>query len=148
MTCQACHDRKAEHVGQMTIGILYGAEAPALPVAGLAYNEPLYELLCRFHAAAGLAMYPPFASDQLAVRQEATDAIELLGIWVAVGGSGVPGAAFFLAHATRLVQLETLYADVLVQARALWERFAAYCTEQEHLTLPLPELWIMPTEVA
>lgn len=137
-------------MGQMTIGLLYGTQAPtsARTTSAEEYEEPLHDLLCRFHAAAGLLMYPPWGSDQLTVSSAYEGGTVLVGVWVAVGGSGVGGAEYFVEQAVPLAQVADLYAETLRKAQALWDRFVAYCAEEEQLELAPATLWLTPTEVA
>src|SRR5678815_171297 len=96
-------------MGQMALGILYGIEAPELEGSD-DYDEPLGDLIYRFHAAMGLPMYPA------TVDQEYDGDRALLGVWIAIGGSGEPGIPYFVPEAVPLATLPTLYADRLAYA--------------------------------
>jgi hypothetical protein len=127
-------------MGQIALGLLYGIEAPALNNDD---DDPLDNLIERFHHAAALPAYPR----TIEVHFDEGET-ELIGIWIAVGGSGEPGVAFFVEEAIPLAQLPTRYAEAIRTAAQVWERFSIYCTAHEQLTLAQPILWITPTEVA
>lgn len=133
-------------MGQMANGILYGVEAPELPTpAGWEEGDdsPAYDLILRWENAQGISWGTPGPK----VRHEAEGGKELIGVWVACGGSGEDGAPYFMDEAMRLADVERVYAKAIARAAKLWKRFASWA-KKEGVTLPEPTLWLTPCEVA
>src|SRR5262245_22127562 len=124
-------------MGQMTVGILLGCEAPALPVTG-DDPEPLYDLICRWEGARRITL----AGKEPKVRVESEGGKDLLGVWVAVGGGGEDGAPYFTERCMPLADVPNACARSIARAEKLWYRFAAWAEKHEGLKLPLPRLWL------
>ncbi len=76
------------------------------------------------------------------------DGAELLGFWVAIGGSGKPG----VPSPDRTVAADEVattepYATSYALALGRWNRFARWC-DARGVPLPPPRLWLAETEVA
>jgi hypothetical protein len=128
-------------MGQMALGLLYGIAPPFPPLAD--DNEAaMSALLERFHAAAGLARWLP----RIVLTPGNTPA--LLGVWVALGGSGALGIDFLVEQAVPLDALPTYYAEAMAEAKAVWDKFVTYCAAHEQVEIPAAQLWLTPTEVA
>jgi hypothetical protein len=129
-------------MGQRALGLLYGTQAPVL-CEDEAEDEARYaQLLSRFHAAAGLPYWLP----RVFQRREGTHV--LLGVWVALGGSGAPGIDFLVEEAVPLEALPAYYAEAMAEATRVWDVFTKYCARDEQLEVPGARLWLTPTEVA
>ena len=78
----------------------------------------------------------------------ADESYAVIGLWVAVGASGLPGVPS-LGDAVALDALDTTepYASALRLARKRGEAFAAWAATQG-LALPAAKLWLVETEVA
>jgi hypothetical protein len=135
--------RKELHMGQQAVGLLYGCEAPKLPVTEDS-EEPLYDLLDRFHKASKIN----WLSDKPRIIWEPDGGKDLLGVWVAVGGSGEDYAPYFLDECVPLHSVEVAFAKQIAKASKLWEKFAKYVAKKEGIVLPKPKLWLTPCETA
>lgn len=129
-------------MGQMTLGILYGCEAPKLPETDS--DEPLHDLICRW----GKANRIKWDSRSPKVRNETEGGKDLLGVWVAVGASGEDGAADLDDACMPLSYVPVAFAKNIAKAAKLWARFAAWVLAKEGITLAEPVLWLTPCEVA
>lgn len=130
-------------MGQIANGILYGCEAPELSTDD--NPERLYDLICRWEKAKKIDR---FARDVPRICYENEGDKDLLGVWVAVGGSGEDGAPYFLETAMLLFQVATHYQKSIAKAEKLWKRFANYVAKTEKIELPAPALWLTPCETA
>ena len=113
------------------MGILYGCP---LPICLQDDDVDLvYELLSRWDEHVGT---DPLARDELRVRSESPEGTDtdLLGVWVAVGGSGEDGAPYLGERAFRLKDINKCYAEQIVLADALWQQFVTYCKDVENIT--------------
>lgn len=70
----------------------------------------------------------------------------MVGVLVAVGGSGRDGVAYLGEKCDRLTDFSK--SDGAKEARKLWDRFSAWAAKNEKITLPAAELWLVPTETA
>jgi hypothetical protein len=132
-------------MGQMVVGILYGVEAPEVPARGDEDpDEGAGNLVYRWEKAKKITWDKPGPK----VRFEREGGVDLLGVWVAVGGSGEDGAPHFLDEAVPLASAADLFRERIARAEKLWARFAAWAEKNEGLSLPLPKLWLTPTETA
>ena len=128
-------------MGQMTVGILYGCEAPMMPDVD---DEPgAYDLICRWEVAKKIG----WTTKGPKIHLEREGGVDLIGVWIAVGASGEDDApslktAFLIHHAG------DQYHKRYTQAEKLWNRFAAWTEKTDGLKLPLPKLWLTPAEVA
>lgn len=130
-------------MGQQANGILYGCEAPDLPQTP-DDDEPLYDLIQRWEKAKKIT----WETTGPRIREESEGGKSLLGVWVAIGGSGEDDAPYFLEQCMRLNEVEIVYADSIRKASKLWERFAAHVQKKEMIILPNPQLWLTPCETA
>jgi hypothetical protein len=128
-------------MGQTTLGLLYGIETPIPQDEGDPEEDATSGLLDRFHAAADLARWLPRV---IQTYEEPA----LLGVWIALGGSGAMGIDFLVAQAVPLEALPTYYAEAMAEAQAVWDRFVTYCAAHEQVEIPAARLWLTPTEVA
>lgn len=78
------------------------------------------------------------------VSIEGVDDVAVIGVLVAVSGSGKNGAAD-LWTTRRFAEIASLAETA--KAREIWERFVAWCKERR-IELPAAELWIVTTETA
>lgn len=132
-------------MGQTAMGILYGCLVPNCLKDDDA--DLVYELLSRWDEHVGTNW---LARDELRVRNEwpeGTDT-DLIGVWVAVGGSGEDGAPYLGECALRLKDIRKCYAKQIALADALWQRFVAYCKDVEKIDIPKADLWLISCEVA
>lgn len=126
-------------MGQSAIGVMYGCRMPeGLDVYGEESNGP--DLISGFQDAIGWK----YESDFRPVSVEGIDDVPVIGVLVAVGGSGEVGAAE--------LWLTKSFADIALlaetsKARETWERFVVWCKERQ-IELPAAELWIVTTETA
>jgi hypothetical protein len=131
-------------MGQMALGILYGCEAPDIPRGDQEDDDSgAYQLVRRFEQAKGIS----WASKGPHVRVESEGGKELLGVWVAVGGSGEDGATYFVEKCMPLDQVAAMHAKAIARAKKLWDRFAVYVARKEGITLSAATLWLTPCEV-
>lgn len=130
-------------MGQQANGILYGCECPKLP--NDEDGEGLSDLVCRWEAAQGISW---LERDKPAIRHEHEGGVDLLGVWVAVGGSGEDGAPYFLENSVRFAEVEKVFKARITAAKSLWKRFAAWVKKTDGITLHSPELWLTPCETA
>jgi hypothetical protein len=98
------------------------------------------ELVFEFQTAIGWR----YESDFRPVSIEGVDDVPVLGVLVAVSGSGENGAAD-LWPTRRFADIASLAETS--KARETWERFVAWCKERQ-IELPAAELWIVTTETA
>ena len=131
-------------MGQQTVGIFYGCVAPELPETD-ERPEPIHDLVERWKKAKHIGWS---AHDKPAIRIESEGGKTLLGVWVAIGGSGKDGAPYFLDEAMSLSVVEVYFAKRIREAMRLWSRFAKYVADHEGITLPEPTLWLTPGETA
>jgi len=129
-------------MGQMTVGLLYGCELPKFPKS--MGDEPVSDLIWRWEKASKIKP----TSNGPRIRHEWEGGRDLIGVWVAIGGSGKDDAPCFLENAVLLSDLFGLFSNRVSQAQKLWDRFAAYVAEHERISFPLPRLWLTPAEVA
>ena len=130
-------------MGQRAIGLLYGVEAPKLPVTEDA-PEPLEDLVDRWAKAKGI----PWCRTGQCIRVESEGGTDLLGVWVAVGGSGEDGVPYFLDNCVRMDKVAVVFAKSITKAKKLWDRFAAHVQRKEGITLPPAALWLTTCETA
>ena len=132
-------------MGQTAMGILYGC-----PVPFCLENDDddlVYDLLSRWEEHIGAN---PLARDELHVRSESPEQTNthLLGVWVAVGGSGEDGTPYLGELALRVKDISKSYAEQIALANALWQRFVTYCKDVEKIDIPEAYLWLISCEVA
>ena len=127
-------------MGQMAVGILYGCEAPKI-----AYGsdcEIFYDIIEKFNQDAKIDWESP------KVRLEGDDNKILVGVWVAVGGSGEDGAPFFVEECFPVDQINIVYKNRIDEAKKLWVDFVKYMMSKHDIKLPTATLWITTCEVA
>lgn len=129
-------------MGQRANGILFGCEAPELPDT-FDSDEPIYDLICRWEEAKKIAWTDP----GLKIRHEHEGGRDLVGIWVAVGGSGEDGAPYFLDEAIPVDQVWRVFRKPLAKAEKLWARFSTWAKKQG-VDFGDPCLWLTPCETA
>jgi hypothetical protein len=128
-------------VGQIATGLLYGCKAPALMNGD---DEAVSRLIDRWQLSAGID--GRHRGPRIRVESEGGQC--LIGIWIAVGGSGEDDAPYFLEECVELAQVKLVFADRIAEAAALWKRFAQYAAETEKTKLRKPTLWLTPCETA
>ncbi len=130
-------------MGQMTVGLLYGCQASEIP-----HNpddeEAFYGIVQNFNNHAKI----DWTSGKPRVRVESEGDRMLVGVWVAVGGSGEDGCPFFVDACVPVDQIEVVYGASIAKAKKLWTRFAKYLSAKHQIELPAAALWITPCEVA
>lgn len=127
-------------MGQSAIGVMYGCLLPeGLDVYGEESDGP--DLISHFQEAIGWK----YESDFCPVSVEGEDEIPVIGVLVAVSGSGKDGAAD-LWTTQRLTELALL--PETIKARETWERFVSWCRGRNVEIEGNPELWIVTTETA
>jgi len=124
----------------MATGVLYGCEAPGMTTEN--DEEGFYGIMDGFNAHAKLGW------DHPRVRIEIEGGKSLVGVWVAVGGSGEDGAPYFVEKCVRLDQFASVYVKSVNKAAKLWARFVKYVAKEHQIDLPAATLWITPCEVA
>jgi hypothetical protein len=129
-------------MGQSATGILYGCEAPEF--SNDDDGEAAYDVIRRWEKSQGIN----WTGGGARVRCESEGDKQLIGIWIAVGGSGEDDAPYFVDGCIRLADFEKHFGKQIKIARALWKRFAKYVAKNEKIDLPAAELWITPCEVA
>lgn len=127
------------------MGILYGCPVPFCLEDAEA--DLVYDLISRWEKH---AQVNPLARDERRVRNEHPEGTDtdLIGVWVAVGGSGEDGAPYLGEHALRVRDISKSYADSVADADALWQRFVKYCKDIENIDIPRADLWLISCEVA
>lgn len=127
-------------MGQSAIGVMYGVALPeGLDVYGEDSGGP--GLILQFQEVIGWK----YESDFRSVEVEGVDDVPIIGVLVAVSGSGENGAAD-LWPTRRFPDIALL--PETVKARETWKRFIAWCTEHQ-VEIPLDaEFWIVTTETA
>ena len=127
------------------MGILYGCPVPFCLEDDDA--DLVYDLISRWEKHAQIN---PLARDELRVRNEHPEGTDtdLLGVWVAVGGSGEDGAPYLGERALRVRDISKSYAEQIALANALWQRFVTYCKDVEKIDIPEADLWLISCEVA
>ena len=127
-------------MGQSAIGVMYGCQlVEGLDLCGEESGGP--DLLLQFQKVIGWK----YESDFRSVSVEGEDDIPVLGVLIAVSGSGREGAAD-LWTTQRLDDIASL--PEAVKAHETWERFVTWCKERG-LEIPASaELWIVTTETA
>lgn len=130
-------------MGQTALGILFGCLAPSFEDE----DEGGYALVERWERFANV---PYHDRDELRIRSEHPEGTDtdLIGVWIAVGGSGEDGAPYLGEIAIRLKDIETHFQAEKLKAQALWNRFVDFCLNQEKIKLAKPELWLISCEVA
>lgn len=123
-------------MGQSAIGVMYGCRPPE----GVDWFGEDPELMFEFQSILGWS----YESDFRPVSIEGEDDEPVIGVLVAVGGSGENGAAD-LWQTRHLADIATL--PEAVKARETWERFVTWCKERL-IELPAADLWIVTTETA
>jgi hypothetical protein len=131
------------NMGQQAVGILYGCEAPELPEVSSG-EHPAYEVLMRWEKAERV----DWLAEKPRIRFEHEGGKSLLGVWIAVGGSGEDGAPYFLEQCLTLDQVPAAFTKQIDKAAKLWGRFAEFVARTEGVTLPEPKLWLTPCETA
>ena len=127
-------------MGQNAIGVMYGCRLPeGLDVSGEESGGP--DLICHFQEAIGWR----YESDFRPVSVEGIDDVPIIGVLVAVSGSGEHGAAD-LWTTQRLADIAAL--PEAVKGRETWTRFVAWCKERGVEVPTEAELWIVTTETA
>lgn len=127
-------------MGQSAIGVMYGCRLPeGLDVSGEESDGP--DLILEFQEAIGWK----YDSDFRPVSVEGIDDVPVIGVLVAVSGSGENGAAD-LWLTRRFADIASLAETS--KARETWERFVVWCKEHQ-LEIPADgDLWIVTTETA
>lgn len=157
-------------MGQITLGILYGVEAPEGVVLlaedredgceddGLldawerACGGPIGRLQERFTAgvlAGKRRQWGADASTRYIPDIEYTAGARLLGFWVAVGATGKSGVPR-LSHTPLLISPRSFreeYPRGYAHARRRWRRFARWAVARG-VTLPRARMWLVETDVA
>lgn len=130
-------------MGQRAVGILYGCELPEFPNDD--NGEAPYAIIDRWDKFAKIGIS---AKEGPRIRFEMEGEKDLIGVWVAVGGSGEDDAPYFLDECLRLDQVEKVFLERIKECKALWRKFSKYAAKHESLVLGDPSLWLTPCEVA
>lgn len=130
-------------MGQRALGILYGSEMPNLP--NDEDGDAPYDLIRRWE---NYAKVDRSSRQGPRIRCERESSKELIGVWVAVGGSGEDDAPYLVDEAMRLADVEDAFGKQIKIAEKLWKKFAAWAAKKEAVKLPEPTLWLTPCEVA
>lgn len=127
-------------MGQSAIGVMYGCKLPeGLDVYGEESDGP--DLILEFQEAIGWK----YESDFRPVEVEGVDDVPVIGVLVAVSGSGENGAAD-LWPTRRFADIALL--PETVKAQETWKQFVEWCKVRK-LEVPADaELWIVTTETA
>ena len=122
-------------MGQECFGIMYGCE----------YEYPEDD-----EASEAIYNAANYYQGPVPAAPEHRGGVELLGLWVAVGGSGVKGAAPFHNAAIPLAkgQAAAEFPDHVKAAKNAWPAFAAHIEAKTGLKLGRPRLWLTTTETA
>lgn len=131
-------------MGQRAVGILYGCELPELPNND--DGEAPYDLISRWDKFAKINA--SLGRESPRIRFEREGEKDLIGVWVAVGGSGEDNTPYFLDECCRLDQVEKVFTKQIKACEKLWNKFAKYAAKHESLALDPPALWLTPCEVA
>lgn len=124
-------------MGQSAIGVMYGCRLPE----GVDWFGDNPDLMLEFQTAIGWH----YDSDFRSVSIEGVDDVPVIGVLVAVSGSGKNGAAD-LWPTRRFADIAPL--PETVKARETWKRFVVWCKERQ-LEVPADaELWVVTTETA
>lgn len=129
-------------MGQECFGIMYGCEYDFRVAQG---DSP--ENDAAFEAIYDAANY---YDGPVPAATEHRGGTELIGLWVAVGGSGVKGAAPFHTAAIPFTerQVEAEFPEQVKAAKKAWPAFAAHVEVKTGLKLGEPRLWLTTTETA
>lgn len=130
-------------MGQSAIAVMYGCEVPKnLDLYGENdRKKPGPNLIEGFEKFSGTGW--PARGQR--VETFADGARYMVGVLVAIGRSGKIGAAD-LWEERRVSDLATL--PEAETARALWDRFVAWCKTEHAIDLPAADLWIVPRQTA
>lgn len=128
--------REATQMGQSAIGVMYGCRLPE----GLDL-EGETDLIYEFKQSIGWK----YDSDFRPVSVEGVDDVPVVGVLVAVSGSGENGAADLWP--TRCFSDIYTLPETL-KARETWRRFIAWCKDRQLKVPADAELWIVTTETA
>lgn len=131
-------------MGQQALGILYGCECPALPNDS-GSEEPDYDLIDRWEKSQKIDYS---SRDRQRLRIEHEGGKRLIGVWVAVGGSGEDGVPYLADQCMPLDQIEDAFGKQTKAAKKLWDKFAVWCAKKEAVAMPKAKLWLTPCEVA
>ncbi len=130
-------------MGQMAVGILYGCEAPDIP-RDEKDEEVFYDIVEEFNILH--AKIIDYEKPRIRVEREGNKT--LIGVWIAVGGSGEDGAPYFVENCIPVDQIETVYEKSINKAKKLWARFVKYLYKKHQIELHIATLWLTPCEVA
>lgn len=130
-------ERKRYEMGQAAIGVMYGCRLPE----GVDWFSDDLDVEHEFRVAMGWN----YDSDFRSVSIEGVDDVPVIGVLVAVSGSGENGAAD-LWLTRRFADIEAL--PETAKARETWERFITWCGERQLDISATPELWLVTTETA
>lgn len=130
-------------MGQVTLGLLYGCEAPPVETTE---EEFWYDLAEGFNKEV-VGPYD-WRKPTPRVRHETEGGKELIGVWVAVGGCGEDGVPYLTEKAMPLDQIAEAFRESVAQAENLWFQFMDHCHKKYGIFLPNPALWLTPCEVA
>jgi hypothetical protein len=125
-------------MGQSAVGVVYGCR---LPEGIYWYSSELEDFEHKFGVAIGWNYDSTFRP----VSIEGQDDVPVIGVLVAVSGSGKNGAAD-LWPTLRLTDISLL--PETVKARATWEQLVAWCKARQLEVPEDAELWIVTTETA
>ena len=131
-------------MGQRSIGILYGCEAPHIP--GEQDNPEATALLVEeWEGAWGVT----YSTKGVRIRHEAEGSKVLLGVWIAISGSGKDGAERLLDVTVQMngYFIGRIFPERMKKARELWNEFESWCGAKD-IFFETPRLWLTPTETA
>lgn len=127
-------------MGQSAIGVMYGCQLPeGLDVYGEESGGP--DLISEFQRV----IEWEYESDFRPVSVEGVDDIPVIGVLIAVSGSGENGAAD-LWPTRRFADIAAL--PEMIKAYETWERFVTWCKKRQVEIPTRADLWIVTTETA
>src|ERR1700723_2047026 len=107
-------------MGQQTVGILYGCKAPMRGRDG--EDHPAWNLIDKWEKEKKIT----WSKKGPKIRFESEGGVDLIGVWVAVGGCGEDEAPYFLEKAALLDDVHVLFRSRMTLAQKLWNEFVQW----------------------
>lgn len=130
-------------MGQSAIGIMLGCECPkGMDMYGEDGDEPDYVgVMGRWEKSKA-------GKRGMKVRVEGEGGKRIVGVWIAVGGSGEDDAPYLGEEVIAITDIKRHYKGQIRKALARWDQFVAHALSAESYALPHAKLWLVPCEVA